>query len=341
MFEHILHLTQLHIEFGASEIGITNGNTPDGRDHAGHTSTSYRGTEGKDAEGNFLGGGCAGAHGGGGSCNMREDMSDHNFNHQYYQHDGGSQIGQYFHDFGHMHIDNVKGSDINQNDMGHDGDTWSGNSSYGDSDDINQGDWFMHSNYLKTDGFTGPNGTGDDFVAGGRGMFGDYAIHMPKFVDTTTMDNLGRFHGLKETMPTGCHGVNIVGNHSSNLSCYHSATQYGNNDTDNNDYWSTPGGTGIYSHQNYAGGDGINRHGDNGWQRSLNGYTTGDFGAGAICNVGDTCTVSNTFTGTGYGTHNNTNNVVSNNNGTWGSGSDSVGNGGSNQSAVGSAGSIG
>jgi hypothetical protein len=26
---------QLHIEFGASEIGITNGNTPDGRDHAG------------------------------------------------------------------------------------------------------------------------------------------------------------------------------------------------------------------------------------------------------------------------------------------------------------------
>ena len=32
-----------------------------------------------------------------GSCNMREDMSDHNLNHQYYQHDGGSQIGQYFH----------------------------------------------------------------------------------------------------------------------------------------------------------------------------------------------------------------------------------------------------
>lgn len=30
----------------------------------------------------------------------------------------------------------------------------------------------MHSNYLKTDGFDGPNGTGDDFVAGGRGMFG-------------------------------------------------------------------------------------------------------------------------------------------------------------------------
>ena len=26
----------------------------------------------------------------------------------------------------------------------------------------------MHSNYLKTDGFDGPNGTGDDFVAGGR-----------------------------------------------------------------------------------------------------------------------------------------------------------------------------
>ena len=41
--------------------------------------------------------------------------------------------------------------------MGHDNDgvATSGNSTYGDSDDINQGDWFMHSNYLKTDGFTG------------------------------------------------------------------------------------------------------------------------------------------------------------------------------------------
>jgi hypothetical protein len=31
-----------------------------------------------------------------------------------------------------------------------------------------QGNWFMHSHYLMTDGFTGPTGTGDDFVAGGR-----------------------------------------------------------------------------------------------------------------------------------------------------------------------------
>ena len=44
----------------------------------------------------------------------------------------------------------------------------------------------MHSNYLKTDGFDGPNGTGDDFVAGGRGMFVDYAVHA-LWTDTTTM----------------------------------------------------------------------------------------------------------------------------------------------------------
>ena len=36
------------------------------------------------------------------------------------------------------HIDNVVGSDINQSDMGHDGDTVSGNTAFGDSDDIQQ-----------------------------------------------------------------------------------------------------------------------------------------------------------------------------------------------------------
>jgi len=36
------------------------------------------------------------------------------------------------------HIDNVVGSDINQNDMGHDTDTASGNTAFGDSDDIQQ-----------------------------------------------------------------------------------------------------------------------------------------------------------------------------------------------------------
>ena len=36
------------------------------------------------------------------------------------------------------HIDNVKGSDINQEDMGHDNDTVSGSSKFGDSDDIQQ-----------------------------------------------------------------------------------------------------------------------------------------------------------------------------------------------------------
>jgi hypothetical protein len=65
-------------------------------------------------------------------------------------------------------------------------------------------------------------------------------------------------------------------------------------------------------------------------QRSLNGYIHGDFGAGAICNVGDTCSVSNTFTGTGTGTVLPGANVVSGNNGVWGSGSDSFGNAASN-----------
>ena len=39
-----------------------------------------------------------------------------------------------------------------------------------------------------------------------------------------------------QNMPTGCHG-SLAGH---NLSCYHSATEYGNNDTDNSHYWSTP-----------------------------------------------------------------------------------------------------
>jgi len=333
MFEHIVHFTNLHIDWGATEIGITNGNTPDGRDHAGHTATSYRGTEFRDSEGNNLGGGCAGAHGGGVQCNTREDVgTDTNSNFEHFQHDGGSEINGYFHDFGHMHTDNVVGSDINQNDMGHDThDATSGNASYGDADDINQGDWYMHSNYLKTDGFTGPYGTGDDFVAGGRGMFGDYAIHAPHWLDTTNMDNI-RMGGGTETMPSGCHGSLANGN----LSCYHSATQFTNNDTDNTHYWSSPGGTKIYAHQNYSNNDAPNHSGDNGWQRAGNGYTGGDFGAGSVagnCNVGDTCTVSNTFTGSGYGTVNDAANVVSNNNGTWGSGSKSKGNASSNMSA--------
>jgi hypothetical protein len=286
----------------------------------------------------MLGGGCAGANGGGVQCITREDVGDGDNEFVHFQHDGGSQINGYFHDFGHMHIDNVAGSDINQNDMGHDNDgvATSGNSTYGDSDDINQGDWFMHSNYLKTDGFTGPNGTGDDFVAGGRGMFGDYAIHMPHWSDTTNMDNLraGAHAGQLETMPTGCHG-SLAGH---NLSCYHSATEYGNNDTDNNDYWSTPGQSHIYGgHQNYGLGAGPNMLGDNGWQRAGNGYTGGDFGAGSAqvnCNVGDTCNVSNTFSGTGFGTVNDAANAIANNNGTWGAGSDSVGNASSNQEAA-------
>jgi len=90
---------------------------------------------------------------------------------------------------------------------------------------------------------------------------------------------------------------------------------------------------------NYAKDTGINRHGDNGWQRSLNGYIHGDFGAGAICNVGDTCNVSNTFTGSGKGTMSSITGgqgeVISGNKGTWGAGSNSVGNASSNSDAVG------
>jgi hypothetical protein len=47
--------------------------------------------------------------------------------------------------------------------------------------------------------------------------------------------------------------------------------------------------------------------------------------------AGDTCTVSNTFSGTGYGTVNDAANAIANNHGTWGAGSDSVGNASSNQ----------
>ena len=192
----------------------------------------------------------------------------------------------------------------------------SGNTAFGDSDDINQGDWFMHSHYLLTDGFTGPHGTGDDFVAGGRGMFGDYAVHA-LWTDTTTMNT-------DKPIPTVCHGSLAKGT----MNCTHIPTSYGNNDTDNNQYWS--GNT----HQNYMNGGAPNRNGDSGWQRSLNGYTYGDFGAGSLCDRGDTCSVSNTFTKKGFGTvaaHHLSFGTSGNNGGIWANGKGSIGSGLSNR----------
>jgi hypothetical protein len=327
MFEHIVHLQALHLDFGATQIGITNGNTPDGRDHAGATSTSFR-SNNMDAAGNAIGGDCAGKAADHGTCSIREDYghdSDNDWVH--FQHNGGSLVNNYFHDFGHTHIDNVQGSDINQSDMGHDNDgtTTSGNTAFGDSDDIQQGDWFMHSNYLKTDGFDGPNGTGDDFVAGGRGMFGDYAVHA-LWTDTTTMNT-------DKAIPYTCHG-NLD---KYTFNCTHVPTAYGNNDSDNQAYW-----TATPIHQNYNStevvwkgsiGSGPNRKGDNGWQRAGNGYIRGDFGAGSVagnCSVGDTCTVSNTFTNSGYGTVKPGADIVSGNKGIW-ENSGGIGNGNMNK----------
>ena len=59
----------------SEQIGITNGNTPDGRDHAGATSTSFRDQK-FDAAGNSIGGDCAGKHGGNGDC-IQRSMSAH------------------------------------------------------------------------------------------------------------------------------------------------------------------------------------------------------------------------------------------------------------------------
>jgi len=99
MFDHIVHLQQLHINFGATQIGITNGNTPDGRDHAGATSTSFR-SDARDAAGNSTGGDCAGKAGGG-SCVMREDHGvDSDNDWQHFQHNRGSGVNNYYHDFG-------------------------------------------------------------------------------------------------------------------------------------------------------------------------------------------------------------------------------------------------
>jgi hypothetical protein len=175
----------------------------------------------------------------------------------------------------------------------------------------------MHSNYLKTDGFDGPNGTGDDFVAGGRGMFGDYAVHA-LWTDTTTM-------GTDKAIPNVCHG-NL--DHYT-FTCTHVPTAYGNNDTDNQFYWPDAPG-----HQNYQNGGAPNRKGDNGWQRSGNGYTFGDLGAGGgVCNMGDTCSISNTFTKSGFGTVNSNmlgTGTQSNNGGVWANGAGSIGEGRSN-----------
>jgi hypothetical protein len=202
MFELVQHAQCLHINFGATQIGISNGDVH-GISHAGHTSTWTTGNAGVS---NVGGGG---------------ELS-------YHLHNGGTAIGDYHHDFGHNHIDNVTGSDVN----GSDG-------IFGNGDDVNQGDWFEHSSYLKADQFAG-----DDFIAGGRGAFGDYAVHA-LWTDTTTMN--------------GDKPITGVSVHGSVVTPKHIATAYANNDTDNNKYWSNnappPGG-----------------HGDNGWQRGQNGY---------------------------------------------------------------------
>ena len=68
-------------------------------------------------------------------------------------------------------------------------------------------------------------------------------------------------------------------------------------------------------------------------QRAGNGYIRGDFGAGSVagnCSVGDTCTVSNTFTNSGYGTVKPGADIVSNNKGIW-ENSGGVGNGNMNK----------
>eukprot|EP00960_Hanusia_phi_P051140 760621-Hanusia_phi.AAC.1 len=86
-----------------------------GLDHAGTSSTDEVGTIGM---GNLGGGG---------------EEVDH-------LHNGGTSVYGFIHDFGHNHIDNVVGSDVH----GADGE-------YGNGDDINQGNWFEHSQYLRTD----------------------------------------------------------------------------------------------------------------------------------------------------------------------------------------------
>ncbi|EKX40753.1 hypothetical protein GUITHDRAFT_142615 [Guillardia theta CCMP2712] len=131
-FELIHHFTQLHVDFGATQIGITNGNTNNGLDHAGTSSTDEVGTIGY-------------ASGGG-------ELTNH-------LHNGGTSVGGFIHDFGHNHIDNVTGSDVN----GSDG-------IFGNGDDINQGNWFEHSQYLRTDQIPS-----DDFVVGGRHINSSYA----------------------------------------------------------------------------------------------------------------------------------------------------------------------
>lgn len=87
---------------------------------------------------------------------------------------------------------------------------------------------------------------------------GDYAVHA-LWTDTTTMNT-------DKAIPYTCHGS--LSHYT--LNCTHVPTTYGNNDTDNQAYW-----TAAPIHQNYEGtasiwkgsiGGGPNRKGDNGWQ---------------------------------------------------------------------------
>jgi hypothetical protein len=91
-----------------------------------------------------------------------------------------------------------------------------------------------------------------------QGMFGDYAVHA-LWTDTTTMNT-------DKAIPYTCHGD--LSKYT--LNCTHVPTAYGNNDSDNNEYWGFQG-----VHQNYQPtavvwkgsiGGGPSRKGDNGWQ---------------------------------------------------------------------------
>jgi hypothetical protein len=91
-----------------------------------------------------------------------------------------------------------------------------------------------------------------------QGMFGDYAVHA-LWTDTTTMNT-------DKAIPYTCHGD--LSKYT--LNCTHVPTAYGNNDSDNNEYWGFQG-----VHQNYQPtavvwkgsiGGGPFRKGDNGWQ---------------------------------------------------------------------------
>jgi hypothetical protein len=115
---------------------------------------------------------------------------------------------------------------------------------HGTSITPDQGSWLHHSDWLQDN----QSYVDDDMVPGGTGMFGHFAIHMPNWHDTTSMDDL---RGADITDHSVAGSIELIPGNTcpSHKTCtghtVHTNSEYLNNDTDNNSYWGVNGHNGA------------------------------------------------------------------------------------------------